>query len=352
VKTFASVAVIALLAFAHTIQAQVLIGEIGILQPAGEGATMVLLGVDEKAVDAFYKAIVVKDDAGIRELVGEGLLFGVPVGTKVKVLDSHGILGSTLEVRILEGQQKDRRGYVSSSLVSKSGDAPAGESSPLPDIFGGESDTKTAPDSASAALPSTAKPKFFKVRINERFRLGDFSYKVRKIASCREIGVGVKSVHQTAPVGKQYVVVTYVVQNEGQHTEERAVTDFSKDFELRSAPQHFSMDATATTALATSNSLTLRSLVPGASGTAVAVFNVPDQVAGNKFQIIVYEKDGPQAAVLSLVRTHSNSTTRPVDRTRRQSFGPGNPQYEEMRRETILNRPPGTSSVDFDPDWH
>lgn len=93
---------------------------------------MVLIGIGEKAVDAFYKAIVSKDETGIEELVNAGQLFGVPVGAKVKVLGAHGFFGSTLEVRILEGRYKGRRGFVSSSLVAGKSESP--KSTPTPGL--------------------------------------------------------------------------------------------------------------------------------------------------------------------------------------------------------------------------
>lgn len=76
---------------------------------------MVLIGIDEKAVVAFYKAIVSKDETGIEELVNAGQLFG-----------------STLEVRILEGRYKGRRGFVSSSLVA--GKSESQKSTPTPGL--------------------------------------------------------------------------------------------------------------------------------------------------------------------------------------------------------------------------
>jgi hypothetical protein len=116
----------------------VLIGETGVLKPAGTGATMVLIGVDEKAVDAFYKALTAKDDMGLKELVSAGQLFGADVGARVKVIGLHGFLGSLSEIRILEGTNKGRRGFVSTSLVTNKTDSKKHDDlkSDLPPIFG------------------------------------------------------------------------------------------------------------------------------------------------------------------------------------------------------------------------
>jgi len=93
------------------------VGGVGVLRGMKEGALTVPVGVDSKAVDALYKAIVANDEDGANELIDTGRMFVVDVGTKVKLLDNHGFFGSTAEIRILEGANKGRRGYVSSQLV-------------------------------------------------------------------------------------------------------------------------------------------------------------------------------------------------------------------------------------------
>ena len=114
----------------------VLIGETGVLKPAGEGASIVFVGVDEKAVDAIYKAMLNKDEAGMEELARAGRIFIVSPGTKVRVLDLHGFLGTLSEIRILEGPQKGRRGFVSTSLVADKKSAVNARPKELPPIFG------------------------------------------------------------------------------------------------------------------------------------------------------------------------------------------------------------------------
>ena len=114
----------------------VLIGETGVLKPLGEGASIVLVGVDEKAVDAIYKALMAKDETGIEELAAAGRIFIVAPGTKVKVLDLHGFLAPRSEIRILEGPQKGRRGFVSTSLVADKKSAVNARPKELPPIFG------------------------------------------------------------------------------------------------------------------------------------------------------------------------------------------------------------------------
>jgi hypothetical protein len=151
-------------------------------------------------------------------------------------------------------------------------------------------------------------------------------------------------------------VVHYEIQNDGREAQQGSATDFSRNFELTSENKKFLPDMTATTALAVSNNLNAVSLPPGASGNGVVVFTVSDQVAGGRVRLAISEKRGSRVAVLRLIPRRLNSAkstkAKSAHANTPESFGPGNSQYEQMRREILLNRPPGTSSTDYDPDWH
>src|SRR5690348_5585040 len=109
---------IATCAFVHAVEGQS-IGQICALKPMVEGARTVPVGVDQKALDEFYKSMGAQDSEGMMELVKEGRLLVPDTGTKVRVLDAHGFLAIVLEVRILEGVYKGRRCFVSSTYVSE-----------------------------------------------------------------------------------------------------------------------------------------------------------------------------------------------------------------------------------------
>lgn len=94
------------------------IGQVGILRGV-EAASTVPVGVDAKAVDAFFAALASNDKEGIDELLNAHRIYIVDSGTKVRVLHVHGLVAMTTEVRILEGMHKGKRGFVSSQWVSE-----------------------------------------------------------------------------------------------------------------------------------------------------------------------------------------------------------------------------------------
>src|SRR4029077_14692892 len=101
---------------AHTAHAQK-IGNVGYLKgPSGAGSVPVF--TDRNALDAFYKANASNDREGIKELLNARRLFMVDAATEIRVLDSYGFFGSTMEVRILEGEFRNQRGFVSSQWVA------------------------------------------------------------------------------------------------------------------------------------------------------------------------------------------------------------------------------------------
>lgn len=97
----------------------VFIGETGVLRGMKETALTIPVAIDANALDDFYKAIVAGDREGVEELIDQGRLFIVDVGTKVRVLSVTGLIKATMEIRVLEGVHKGRRGFVSSNVVVK-----------------------------------------------------------------------------------------------------------------------------------------------------------------------------------------------------------------------------------------
>ena len=82
-----------------------------------EGLDKFLLATDEDAFDAFTKAATRRDEYGVAELVLRGKLFTVPTGTRVRVIDMGGFLGSRLQVRVMEGAQVGRSGWIATEFV-------------------------------------------------------------------------------------------------------------------------------------------------------------------------------------------------------------------------------------------
>ena len=85
------------------------LGEVGIL--SGSSGTHTLVAVTEEVLDQFIKARVAKDEYGEALILGSDLVFLVKNGTKVRVIEyGKGIFKR--KIRILEGEMKDRAGYV------------------------------------------------------------------------------------------------------------------------------------------------------------------------------------------------------------------------------------------------
>lgn len=93
-----------------------------------EGGPNVPVAADVFAYRDLQKAILAGDQKGIEELEKANRLFAVPVGTAVKVLQyDDGILVKvpSYEVRVLDGNRKDRKGWVAATWVARRVAVPA-----------------------------------------------------------------------------------------------------------------------------------------------------------------------------------------------------------------------------------
>jgi hypothetical protein len=115
----------------------------------------------------------------------------------------------------------------------------------------------------------------------------------------------------------------------------------------------------------------LRELHPGIFKKGITVFEVPDSVARADFKILIPEKglskQDRKTAMLFLfpnkpkpsstltlkptpTPTPSKSKSHRTKHPETASWGPGNPDYEELRRKILLRRPWGTPMRDYDLD--
>jgi hypothetical protein len=74
----------------------------------------ILVATSEANLDKLMKTLTIKDSEGILELLANGEAFAVDNGTKCRVL-TPGIL--TVEVRIIEGDQRGRSGFVPREFI-------------------------------------------------------------------------------------------------------------------------------------------------------------------------------------------------------------------------------------------
>jgi hypothetical protein len=87
------------------------VGDICVLN---SGSTSTFIAMNSVVHDRMMKLVTAKDDVGLTDLVLSGLVYMVPSGTKVRLIDK-GIF--TSEVRILEGQHQNKAGLVIAEFV-------------------------------------------------------------------------------------------------------------------------------------------------------------------------------------------------------------------------------------------
>lgn len=95
---------------AERVTSRVIVGATGRLV-SGRGERVVV-AVDRDSYDQVTRAAVIGDQEGLLELALRGKVFFVPPNTRVRVIDLGGFLYSRARVRILEGQQAGRSGWV------------------------------------------------------------------------------------------------------------------------------------------------------------------------------------------------------------------------------------------------
>ena len=92
------------------------LGEEGILHN-GTSDPNIMVATTKSALDELTKACTRNDKYGVAEMFLAGKVFGPAQGVKVLVLDASGFVGSTRQIRILEGEYKGRKGWVPYEFV-------------------------------------------------------------------------------------------------------------------------------------------------------------------------------------------------------------------------------------------
>lgn len=149
------------------------------------------------------------------------------------------------------------------------------------------SDYREYVQSQSSSTP--AVPKERKVlKVGQKFRLGDFTYKILGYSNAYELGGGYS--HTLPSSGAMFFLVQYEITNEGKRTQ----TVMCDDFLIRdSQGREFSPSSKGTTALIMSErdqDLVVRELQPGLCRIATTVFELPFKALSDKLVLIVPEK--------------------------------------------------------------
>lgn len=160
---------------------------------------------------------------------------------------------------------------------------------------------------STASRQSTPQPvQNFRVRYNEEFKLGDYSYKITSVQTTKAVGPEFR--REKASDGAVYLLVNYFIRNEGKQTAETDANDFRL---LDTEEREYSPDSRGTTAV--SSDFILRELHPGIFKKAVVAFEVPESVIRSAFRIVVPEKglglENRKTAFLLLTPAHRDSET-------------------------------------------
>ncbi len=200
-------------------------------------------------------------------------------------------------------------------------------------------------------LPAKLTPTFY-VEFNKEFKLGDCSYVITRVIVADALRNGRGEITE-APHGSRFIEVGYQIRNDKTESIQWKGTT------MRLIAHDGRQYLNDTYANERSTTLPrLRQLHPGVIVSTHKLFLVPEDVARGEFAMYLQNQTAepgtwaalPLAAGVAPMQTRAKPKT--ARTSRHESFAPGNPQYEEMRREILLNRPPGTSSTDYDPDWH
>jgi hypothetical protein len=167
----------------------------------------------------------------------------------------------------------------------------------VPDITGSDAENNNPKEQQEERPTPTQDEGDFRAFFNKQFRLGNYSYKITSVRVAK--AVGPEFVRAKASEGAVYVMVNFLIRNDGKQTAETMADDFRL---TDSEGREFSPDSHATTVI--SPDFVLRELHPGVFKKAVTVFEVPDNVIKANFKIIVPEKGllklNKRRAILSL----------------------------------------------------
>ena len=142
-------------------------------------------------------------------------------------------------------------------------------------------------DAGSSGTSSGTSEKVTTFDVGETFSLGKFAYMVDSVETAGAVGSSVTE--ETPGQGATFVIVHFVIRNDGKKTE----TVLTNDFQIEDAQgRTFRRSSAATTAYATANDgdLILSELQPGVQKPAATVFEVPEGVVKQPFDIVVPEK--------------------------------------------------------------
>lgn len=155
---------------------------------------------------------------------------------------------------------------------------------------------QTEPSSAAPAVNPAApnraeeepeKPKARTPKLNEWFKLGEFTYLVKSVQVAGTVGTGFAK--KTASDGAVYVLVSFMVRNEGSETE-TVLTDDFRIVDAKDREYHPSSDANTALVMSGGKDLALTELQPGLKKAITTGFEVPKSAVEDGFTLVIPEK--------------------------------------------------------------
>ncbi|HEY7001948.1 MAG TPA: hypothetical protein VH330_09410 [Candidatus Udaeobacter sp.] len=190
----------------------------------------------------------------------------------------------------------------------------AREPSPSPgsadDLLHNTVDTSLGSPSPSPSLETAAPDqgsKRLKVKPNEEFRLGDYSYIITNVRLGTQLGTGFRR-REKPSEGAKYLFVNYFVRNNQNQVAERPTDDL---WIMDSKGRKYLPDKRALAAI--TPDFAPKELQPGVSHKALTIFELPESVVKSKFGIVVGENGvvGADRKMARIVGSFSSPTRSP-----------------------------------------
>ena len=136
-----------------------------------------------------------------------------------------------------------------------------------------------------------------KTKLNEEFRLGEYTYNIKRVVT--DIAIGSGYAEKRATEGARFVMVEFTIRNDSKTTQ----TVLTDDFRIvDEQAREFSPSSEANTALAMSGEkdFMLTQLQPGLTKTMHTAFEMPDAAAKGVITLVIPEKGGTGSVRISL----------------------------------------------------
>lgn len=124
-------------------------------------------------------------------------------------------------------------------------------------------------------------------KLGEEFRLGGFTYSVKSVDVAESVGTGFAK--KNASDGARFVLVHFIIRNDGDATE-TVLTDDFRIVDAKNKEYRPSSEANAALAMSGGRGLSLTELQPGLKKEITTGFEMPEDAAKGVFTLVIPEK--------------------------------------------------------------